>query len=390
MAMLSKLRDDLRKSESDLEVEGESDARTQRLVEHVVRELGLGVATGPHPARTGSNRNGAEDLRARSGKPKRPRITLSGRHIAAKTGRLLFHWYRINPMGGFAADRLILGDRAFPVRLDVNKREFNELKGWHPVTLVVRNASNPVRRIEAYVRRAFGSPAIKSLELACENLENTSSLIREFQAQGEFVERPTPPGTPTPKWVRIPGENIDASLRKKSEGTRGPVQAPRAATHATQFDGSALVAKPAPEKAPAGKYGQVRKKSRKGGKGGKGVRKSTGTLIAPSPKVPKAVEICPRCHGGELPHCPQCDGTGFITLYEIGTETVPSAIRSVAATGGSVTAMLGEGARVGRPLPTGDHEAIGRADPLDANCGNQGLRDQGRFGSMPLHDDFDN
>ncbi|MGB3423956.1 MAG: hypothetical protein WBF84_17065 [Castellaniella sp.] len=100
---------------------------------------------------------------------------------------------------------------------------------------------------------------------------------------------------------------------------------------------------------------------------------------------PYVLELCSRCGGGELPNCPQCDGTGYFKLYE--TESPSDIImKSTSAMSGHMSAPT----TVGNPSSVADHEAVGRSDPLDANRSTSGIRDGGQFGSMPLHDNYDN
>ena len=99
------------------------------------------------------------------------------------------------------------------------------------------------------------------------------------------------------------------------------------------------------------------------------------------------VELCARCGGGELPNCSQCDGTGYYKRYERDGRS-PSIITLGRNT--ELSGVLSIPVHPGSPSPVADHEAVERADPTDANRhASKGMRDGSQFGSMPLHDDYD-
>ncbi|OXR47903.1 hypothetical protein PuT2_15375 [Pusillimonas sp. T2] len=97
-------------------------------------------------------------------------------------------------------------------------------------------------------------------------------------------------------------------------------------------------------------------------------------------------EICARCDGGNLPTCPQCDGKGWLAVYE---NDIQSNIRM------SRSPALSLGTKLASPFPSSnpkiypDHESVGRADPNDASRSVSIVRENGKFGSMPLYDDYD-
>lgn len=165
------------------------------------------------------------------------------------------------------------------------------------------------------------------------------------------------------------------STRDAFPKRKRPIYIPVAPISSTNYDGSALVAAP-------GRHKPIKKKSRD---------HALFEAIAKDSAKPKkkrgrylGLEICGRCAGGELPNCPRCDGTGYFKLYE--GDTI-SAVRM--SSGVELSGSFGVSPNPGQVSQVPDHEAVGRADPSDANRGAAGMLDSGRFGSMPLHDNYD-
>lgn len=99
----------------------------------------------------------------------------------------------------------------------------------------------------------------------------------------------------------------------------------------------------------------------------------------------KGIEICNRCDGGSLKNCPVCDGKGFIDPKVITKSKI--SLKAGSYNLNNYTAPAFKGGSSNEDI---DHESIHRADPKDANKGKAtSFRDNGKFGSIPLHDDFD-
>lgn len=100
--------------------------------------------------------------------------------------------------------------------------------------------------------------------------------------------------------------------------------------------------------------------------------------------------VCPRCRG-ELSDClrPDCEN-GWIRVKRDTDVVHAIALRPLPTTDVSGRVGIG-GARGASPNPShADHEALHRADP-NSSAGYPGdtYLDGGRFGSLPLHDDYD-
>jgi hypothetical protein len=76
--------------------------------------------------------------------------------------------------------------------------------------------------------------------------------------------------------------------------------------------------------------------------------------------------------GGENPNCFRCDGTGFYVLERIGNEV-----------SAAVSGKRKAGKSRGRTLPTETSFSN------DTRGGSYAIRENGRFGSGPVHDDYD-
>lgn len=99
----------------------------------------------------------------------------------------------------------------------------------------------------------------------------------------------------------------------------------------------------------------------------------------------KGIEICSRCDGGNLKSCPVCDGKGFIDSKIITKSRI-----SLKAGSYNLDDYTAPSLKEGNSSEISDHESIHRSDPKDANKGKStSFRDNGKFGSTPLHDDFD-
>lgn len=100
--------------------------------------------------------------------------------------------------------------------------------------------------------------------------------------------------------------------------------------------------------------------------------------------------VCPRCRG-ELPDCLRVDcENGWIRVKQ-GSDVVHDVALSPFPVKGLSGRMYVNGARGrGSELPLADHEAIHRADPNTSIQHPGGTyREGGRYGSLPLHDDYD-
>jgi len=144
----------------------------------------------------------------------------------------------------------------------------------------------------------------------------------------------------------------------------------------TYQDGSSLIP------APTGMKRLARGKS----SGGRSASTSSSKIILPQrpDDRPHTLEWCSRCGGGEIPNCPQCDGVGYFKRYETDS---PSNV--VLGRSSPISGQMSTPLPLGNPSSVADHEAVGRSDPLDANRGTSSIRDRGQFGSMPLHDNYD-
>ncbi|WP_025372016.1 hypothetical protein [Advenella mimigardefordensis] len=102
---------------------------------------------------------------------------------------------------------------------------------------------------------------------------------------------------------------------------------------------------------------------------------------------------CERCRGGELDHCPECDGTGFKKVYGAAEPKISNIkLSHRPAAVGSLNIPHGhfKNAEQSSSNGAGDHASIGRSDPLDKSRGmGYSARDNGLYGSIPSYDDFE-
>lgn len=100
--------------------------------------------------------------------------------------------------------------------------------------------------------------------------------------------------------------------------------------------------------------------------------------------------VCPRCRG-ELPDClrPDCEN-GWIRVKRDAEVIHAVALSPLPTTGVSGRVGVGAAHRASANSSHADHEALHRADPnSSASYPGGTYQEGGRYGSLPLHDDYD-
>lgn len=248
--------------------------------------------------------------------------------------------------------------------------------GW--VALV--NSGQAAAWDPVYVFLAEKDPANGSRHLSFISIPGREKAINAALRTGMLCLAVLSDGLSMPRSLNVVKPKTSENLPRKKRLEY--VQANISKLPTTHSDGSSLI--------PIGHGGvpKSQKKKRLNNKSSDKLKPSVTDTVENIPNVSRGkylgLEWCTRCGGGELPNCSKCDGKGFFDLYE-GDKQIDIKLGRAF----SMSGTMGVVPSAGRSAFIADHEAVGRSDPLDANRGTSGIRDGSKFGSAPLHDNYD-